>query len=779
MLSEYLTAIQCAGTIPPQETGETFNSWFGKAHLEMHWWHAAHFPLWDRAAMLERSLPWYRRILPVARANAARQGYRGARWPKMVGPEGRDSPSGIGVFLIWQQPHPIYLAELVYRARPDRRVLERYRDLVFASAEFMASYPVVGPGEAAVRARPAAHPGAGEPSGAHHLQPHVRAGVLGVRTVDGAAMARAARSRARARVGSRAERTLRAPDARRAVRERRVRADDLHRRQPAARSPTLLGAYGFVASPRVDREAMRRTLRRVFETWQWDETWGWDYPLVAMTAARVGEPSLAIDALLMDTPKNRYHPNGHNYQRPGLTIYLPGTGAAQRHGDDGRWMGRCAAHERAGLPARPLDGARRAAPGIALTEDGDMSQEIGRREFIRRGTMAGVVATGLPSPRRVRRCCDRSTRHAAHRRDPSRRRARLPRAGRAASRQQGVLSLGVRCAEAGDVVQRHDSECGAPLAAARQAKADRTARRLSVEARAAQRGGARDDGPRHVHSREDRLRHAREPQRDRLLLLPKNAPRPLPAVVCVSGHGRGLPDILGIADDGSQRAQRNVGYAKEYALQCVEHGYATLAVEQLAFGTRRDDAARRAGAGTESCRPAACAALLLGQTMAGWRVWDAMRSIDYLGTRPEVDSTRVATLGASGGGTTSLLTAACDQRVKAAVVSAYFNTFRGSIVSISHCPDNYVPGMLQDMEMYDLSGLVAPRALFVESGRNDRIFPIAGYERAVAKAREIYRVYGAADRFGAERRRRARGAPRGRIRLPKACAVSRPQRGAA
>jgi dienelactone hydrolase len=234
------------------------------------------------------------------------------------------------------------------------------------------------------------------------------------------------------------------------------------------------------------------------------------------------------------------------------------------------------------------------------------------------------------------------------------------------------------------------------------------------------------------------------------LLLPKNASRPLPAVVCVSGHGRGLSDIVGIADDGSQRTQRNVGYAKEYALQCVEHGYATFAVEQLAFGTRRDDAARRAGPGVESCRPAACAALLLGQTMAGWRVWDAMRSIDYLATRPEVDSTRIATLGASGGGTTSLLTAACDQRVKAAVVSAYFNTFRDSIVGISHCPDNYVPGMLQDMEMYDLSGLVAPRALFVESGRSDRIFPIAGFERAVVKAREIYGAYGVSGQFGAE-----------------------------
>jgi hypothetical protein len=71
---------------------------------------------------------------------------------------------------------------------------------------------------------------------------------------------------------------------------------------------------------------MRRTLRAVLDTWQWADTWGWDYPLVAMTAARLGEPSLAIDALMMDTPKNRYHPNGHNYQRPGLTTYLPGNG---------------------------------------------------------------------------------------------------------------------------------------------------------------------------------------------------------------------------------------------------------------------------------------------------------------------------------------------------------------------------------------------------------------------------------------------------------------------
>ena len=232
------------------------------------------------------------------------------------------------------------------------------------------------------------------------------------------------------------------------------------------------------------------------------------------------------------------------------------------------------------------------------------------------------------------------------------------------------------------------------------------------------------------------------------LLVPKGGRRPLPAVVCFSGHGRGLPDILGPLDSAGVRPERSATYAREYALQCVEHGYVTFAVEQLALGTRRDDAARAAGPAENSCRPAACAALLFGQSMAGWRAWDAIRAIDYLAERAEVDIARVATLGASGGGTTSLLAGALDERVKVAVVSAYFNTFRDSIVSISHCPDNYVPGLLQDMEMADLAGLVAPRRLFVESGRRDRIFPIEGSQVAVEHARSIYTAFGVSDRLG-------------------------------
>ena len=377
-----------------------------------------------------------------------------------------------------------------------------------------------------------------------------------------------------------------------------------------------------------------------------------------------------------------------------------------------------------------------------------MTDEIGRREFIKRGTMAGVIATtGLPAATVARAAAlpDVASRAAT----PDASAAHPALATRHLDSKEFCLSEydALRPALSFTATSASDARRWQRKARARliERLGGFPATRVPLNAEVLE---SRDFGG---YTREKLVFDTRANLSTiGYLLLPKAGKRPLPAVVCVSGHGRGLPDILGLDDAGNPRAERNVGYAKEYALQCVEHGYAVLAIEQLAFGARRDDAARKAGPQVESCRPAACAAVLLGQTMGGWRVWDAMRAIDYLATRPEVDASRVATLGASGGGTTSLLTAAVDERVKLAVVSAYFNTFRDSIVQISHCPDNYVPGLLTDMELYDVSGLVAPRALFVESGRNDRIFPIAGSQTAAGKAREIYAAFGTPDRFGYE-----------------------------
>jgi len=145
ILSQYLTRVQCAGSQPPQETGLTYNSWYGKFHLEMAWWHMVHFFLWNRPALMEENLNWYETAAYKAKQTAVRQGYKGIRWQKMTEPSGNDSPSNVGSFLIWQQPHFIYFAELYYRQFPNRVTLMRFRDLVFATADFMASYAWYNP----------------------------------------------------------------------------------------------------------------------------------------------------------------------------------------------------------------------------------------------------------------------------------------------------------------------------------------------------------------------------------------------------------------------------------------------------------------------------------------------------------------------------------------------------------------------------------------------------------------------------------------------------------
>jgi hypothetical protein len=103
VLSQYLMTVNAAGQFPPQEEGLFSNSWNGKFHTEMHLCHAGHFALWGRPELLERSMAWYGRQLPDAQARARAHGARGAWWPKMVGPEGRESPSTVNPFIMWQQ----------------------------------------------------------------------------------------------------------------------------------------------------------------------------------------------------------------------------------------------------------------------------------------------------------------------------------------------------------------------------------------------------------------------------------------------------------------------------------------------------------------------------------------------------------------------------------------------------------------------------------------------------------------------------------------------------
>jgi hypothetical protein len=324
VLSQYLTAIQCAGSTPPQETGLTVNSWYGKFHLEMHWWHAAQFALWNRTHLLEKSLNWYSEILPGARDLAKTQGYTGARWPKMVGPEGRDSPSPVGPLLIWQQPHPIIYAELCYQTHPNRETLARYRDIVFESAGFMASFAFFDAKTQRYVLGPPVIPAQENHPARETWNPTFELAYWKC----GLKLAQKWRERLRMKREPVWDEVI-SKLSPLPVRDGVYLAHENCPQTFSERNydhPSMLGALGVLAGEDVDRETMRRTLKRVMTAWQWDRTWGWDYPLTAMTAARLGETQVAVDALLMNTEKNRYLPNGHNYQRPNLPCYLPGNG---------------------------------------------------------------------------------------------------------------------------------------------------------------------------------------------------------------------------------------------------------------------------------------------------------------------------------------------------------------------------------------------------------------------------------------------------------------------
>jgi hypothetical protein len=327
VLSEYLTAIQSTGSNPPAETGLTLNSWYGRFHMEMYWWHDAHFALWGRETMLEHSMGFYEHALPSAIANAKRQGYDGARWPKMSEPSGADSPSSVGAFLIWEQPHPIYLAELDYRAHPDQATLNKFKDIIFATADFMASYAfwdeatqryVLGPPLQAAQER---FDKATMINPTYELtywrfgletaqQWRVRLGLPRNEKWDKVLNNLAKPSIADGKYLF----TESTPDS-----YTNSKWNDDH--------PAVINALGVLPGPGIDMATMRHTFDWIWQNWNWSSTWGWDYPAMAMSAARLGEPERAIDALLIDTPKNHYAINGHNFQRaPDLPVYLPGNG---------------------------------------------------------------------------------------------------------------------------------------------------------------------------------------------------------------------------------------------------------------------------------------------------------------------------------------------------------------------------------------------------------------------------------------------------------------------
>ena len=217
------------------------------------------------------------------------------------------------------------------------------------------------------------------------------------------------------------------------------------------------------------------------------------------------------------------------------------------------------------------------------------------------------------------------------------------------------------------------------------------------------------------------------------LLRPKRRNGPLPVMICLQGHSPGMHISLGEARNSSER--KSIEGGRDLARQAVNQGWAALVIEQRAFGVR-------AGAGT--CNDIALRALHGGRPLTGQRVYDVRRAIDFIGTQPDLDSSRIGCMGNSTGGTVTFYAACVDTRIALAVVSCSFCTFADSWLSLPHCACGYLPGIGPVADMPDLAGLIAPRKLLIVAGQNDHLARIEGVRKGFAQVQALYSEMNAA-----------------------------------
>jgi hypothetical protein len=322
VLSQYLMAVNEAGSLPPQESGLVNNGWHGKFHFEMYWWHGAHYALWDRWPLLERSLGVYQRFLPLAREKAARQGYQGARWSKNTGPEGLEAPHPIDAMLIWQQPHPIFFAELDYRAHPTPETLKKWKEIVFDTADFMAAFAALDPASGRYVLGPPIYIVSENTNceTAHNPTFELSYWRFGLR------LAQTWRERLGMPRDATWDKVLNGLAPLPQQNGVYVQQEDLA--DPWTKwnweHPSLIGAFGWLPGDGVDLPVMQATFKKVKSCWQMDRVWGWDFPMLAMTAARLGDRNAAVDLLLHPAQGFRFTPTGLSSGGP--FPYFPSNG---------------------------------------------------------------------------------------------------------------------------------------------------------------------------------------------------------------------------------------------------------------------------------------------------------------------------------------------------------------------------------------------------------------------------------------------------------------------
>ena len=325
VLSQYLMRANESGLFPPQESGLVNNGWFGRFHFEMIWWHGVHYGLWNRMECFDNYLNVYKDFMPKALERAKSEGRSGARWPKCTGNFNREWPGSAHAYLIWQEPHPIYFAEMQYRQKPVPETLEKWEDIVLNTADYMADYLfydkktkqyVLGPPVVVVSENT-------DPL--QTINPIFELGYFryGLRTALEWAD----------RLGLSEKRTRKWKEVLSKMAPLPV-ADGVYTTYEGIpdmwtkytyEHPALTGVYGMLPGDGVDQPTFKRTLEKVSKEWQFNRIWGWDFPMLAMAAARTGQPALAIDMLMH--PSAGFQFDEHGLATGGPFPYFPSNGA--------------------------------------------------------------------------------------------------------------------------------------------------------------------------------------------------------------------------------------------------------------------------------------------------------------------------------------------------------------------------------------------------------------------------------------------------------------------
>lgn len=228
------------------------------------------------------------------------------------------------------------------------------------------------------------------------------------------------------------------------------------------------------------------------------------------------------------------------------------------------------------------------------------------------------------------------------------------------------------------------------------------------------------------------------------MLTPKNIVKGAAGVVALCGHGYGVRQILNISKKGNKKLIPYIdNYQKNFAVELAKRGCVVIAPELIGFGEARLKKDLFKPFYISSCDELSHHLLPYGLTTATLRVYQAVVCAKLLSENEMVDNSKISCMGISGGGLTALYASVLDETFRKTVVSGYVNTFRNSILSLWHCPDNYIPDIINTGEIYDFACALAPRELLIESGTKDKLFPIGASKVAHEKIKRIYALTGA------------------------------------